>query len=57
VNRRLSDGARSSTGFCRDLDGLVADSDVDLDFRISEIHLVTWAVVVVDDAKLTGTPL
>ena len=31
-------------GFDRDLDGLAADGNVDLDLRIPEIHLVAAAV-------------
>ena len=38
-------------GFYRDLDGLAADGDVDLDLRISEVHLVMSAVAAADDGK------
>ena len=38
-------------GFYGDLDGLAADGDVDLDLRISEVHLVTAAVAAADDGK------
>jgi hypothetical protein len=43
-------------GFDRDLDGLAADGDLDLDLRISEVYLVTSAVAAADDGKLTETP-
>jgi hypothetical protein len=38
-------------GFDRDLDGFATDGDVDLDLRISEVHLMTAAVAAADDGK------
>jgi hypothetical protein len=38
-------------GFYRDLDGLGADRDIDLDLCISEVDLVTSAVAATDDGK------
>ena len=44
-------------GFDRDLDGLATDGDVDLDLRISEVHVVAAAVAAARMiAKLTGAP-
>ena len=51
AKRRLSEGGLIEGSFERDLNGLAADGDVDLDLGIPEVHLVTAAVAAADDRE------
>jgi hypothetical protein len=38
-------------GFDRDLDGIATDGDVDVDLRVSEVHLMAAAIAATNDRE------